>query len=87
MRSGDTLDIFYTPKRRNKDFSRKDFKVGQKLRIIYNAPIDATHPRRQQRNVNGRVAELTDYVLVIQRKNYREDFKFTDFTTGLAVIM
>ena len=80
-------DDFYMPKRNNGDFTRKDFKVGQKLKILYNAPVDPAHPKRQQRHVKGRIVFLTNFIIVIQCKNYKEDFKFSDFTSRLAVIV
>lgn len=66
----------------NKKYSRKDFQIGQKLKVFYN--IVKTAAGKKEKCYKGKVVQLTDSLIILQCKNYKEDFKYKDFTTGMA---
>lgn len=66
----------------NKKYSRKDFQIGQKLKIFYN--IAKTAAGKKEKCYKGKVIQLTDSLVILQCKNYTTSLKYTDFAIGLA---
>ncbi|MEY8001559.1 hypothetical protein AB8U03_15425 [Clostridium sp. Mt-5] len=70
---------------------KKNFKLGDVLKLIdHEAPGNSSNRNNMERSIpvkkHGKVIGITNYQVVVQRKNYPECFKFVDILSGKTIV-
>lgn len=82
------------PEKNKRRFTRLDFSEGQKVKLSENYEVKSVNYMRtvdpaltKKRTVRGKIVQITDFLIVLKTQNYKECFKFSDFTSGIVEVM